>query len=445
LINWSFIEIVFNIFLFNFFLLTGIAFIASAGIAFASDLEYCEAPYPVAVAPNPVTSTLMQVVVVSRHGDRSPQHAVPHEHKDTRITWNCTLRVPMRSLTTIKALNYSTGLFFLYEDESTGTFGDDKLWNGNCQPGQLTLEGGQMCTRLGAGLRSIYVDKFHLLPQTLTGSDLKLIELRTTDIQRTHESLASVIEGLYPADKRPGVYIPVHKHPAQNSVLYANVYQCPRIQQLMQLNIVNNKEWRERYLKLKPVLDTINQITDAVNVSVFNDGYSSGAWPDVFHARGCHNLPLPCSKDGKTCVTSDMADKIFDFGAWAYCRIYDGDEINRLTAGPMLVDISNHFSVRITGKGPRYVHYSAHDSTLAMTLSALKIGCGFIPYASSMRFELWQTQSGYSPKYGVQIVFNNKVIRPPECSADMCTLEEFQNMVSSRLTIKDVKKECAKQ
>jgi len=163
----------------------------------------------------------------------------------------------------------------------------------------------------------------------------------------------------------------------------------------------------------------------------------------VFHARQCHSMPLPCSQDGQTCVSDDMADKVFDFGGWAYCRIYAGDELNRLTAGPIFMEISDFFNDRINAnKGPRYVHFSAHDGTIAKALAALKYNCTFPPYASTLRFELWQTESGSSPKYAVQIIYNNQVIRPPECSDNMCPLDDFLGMIKKRLTVHDLAKEC---
>ena len=157
-------------------------------------------------------------------------------------------------------------------------------------------------------------------------------------------------------------------------------------------------------------------------------------------------MPYPCSKDGQTCVTQDMADSICDVDFWDSCNAYIGDETNRLSGGPFFMDVSDFFTERVnSGKGPRYIHYSAHDSTIATVLAGLKYDGGFPPYASSMRFELWQTASGSSPQYAVQIIYNNKVIRPPECSADMCPLNEFLGMISSRLTIHDVVKECARR
>ena len=79
-----------------------LALAAIIGGAVAKDPDYCEAPLPLSIVPNPVTSTLQQVIVISRHGDRSPGEALPHEHNDTRVVWNCSFVGPMRAFTTDK-------------------------------------------------------------------------------------------------------------------------------------------------------------------------------------------------------------------------------------------------------------------------------------------------------------------------------------------------------
>jgi len=419
--------------------------IAIAAIVFATDRSYCEAPHPVAVVPNPVTSTLLQVFVLSRHGDRSPLHSIPKEREDKRVFWNCTLPTPLRSLTQNSSLKSGAGVYFLYENHGAGVFGNQESWNGNCQTGQLTQVGGEMCTRMGAGLREIYIDKFHLLPDTLTTNDIDLLYLRTTDVVRTRESLASLMEGLYPADKHVGVYLPVHVIPTDTDYLHPNTGACPRLSQLITSNTLKDQDWMERFNSVKDIVKRINLIAGTNGSSTFDDNYTVGNWADIFHARECHNMPYPCTSDGQTCVTQDMVDAICEVDTWDCVHCYVGDEANRLSAGPFFVDVSEAFSNRIAGKGPRYIHYSAHDSTIATVLASLKFEGVFPPYASTVRFELWQTASGSSPQYAVQMIYNNLVIRPPECSADMCPLNEFQSMVSSRLTIHDAAKECAKK
>ena len=347
---------------------------------------------------------------------------------------------------TLLLLLFDSGIYFLYEVHGAGIFGNEEQWNGNCQTGQLTEKGGEMCTWMGAGLREIYIDKFHLLPDSLTEKDTDLLYLRTTDFQRTRESLASLMEGLYPADKHVGVYLPVHIIPVETDYLHPNTGVCARLGQLVTKNTVKSQDWMKRFNSVKQILDRVNVIAGTKGIVTYDDNYTCDAWADIFHARECHNMPYPCSADGQTCVTQDMVDAICEVDSWDACNAYVGDETNRLSGGPFFMDVSKSFGTRISsGKGPRYIHYSAHDSTIAMVLASLKFDGGFPPYASTVRFELWQTAFGSSPQYAVQIIYNNRVIRPPECSADMCPLNEFQSMVSSRLTIRDPARECAKQ
>jgi len=420
--------------------------IASAAIALATDRSYCEAPHPVPIVPNPVTSTLLQVFVLSRHGDRSPLYALPKEYEDKRIVWNCSLQTPWRSLTSDKTLSSGSGIYFLYENYGTGIFGVDEVWNGNCMTGQLTELGGEMCTRMGAGLRNVYIDKFHLLPDSLKPSDADLIHLRTTDFTRTRESLAALMEGLFPTDKRLGVYLPVSIIPVSTDYLHPNVASCPRLGQLVVNNTMKNEEWMRRFNVVKPILDKVNEIGGTKGSGTWDDNYTCGNWADTLHSRECHKKPFPCSEDGKTCITDEMADALYEVDNWQCCNAYVGDETGRLAAGPFFVDIANYFKTMVsTGKGPKYIHYSGHDSTIATVLAALHYDGGFPPYASTVRFELWQTQDGASPQYAVQIIYNNRLIRPPECSSDTCPYTQFVGMVDSRLTIRDKKAECARQ
>jgi len=427
-------------------LLFFVVIVASTFIVFAGDTDYCEAPLPLSIVPNPITSTLLQVIVISRHGDRSPTNAIPNETKDTRISWNCTLPAPMRSLTANSTLNSGAGIYFLYANHGAGIFGNEDGWNGNCQTGQLTQLGGEICTRMGTGLREVYVDKFQLLPDTLTPKDTDLFHLRTTDYPRTRESLASLMEGLYPAEKRVGVFLPVDIIPVETDYLHPNSGACARLGQLIDNNTYKNPEWMKKFNSVKDIFDRINDIGGTKDSSTFNSNYDVSNWADVLHARECHNMPYPCKADGKTCITQDMVDAICEVDSWDSCRCYIGDETNRLAAGPFFVDVATYFTDRVSsGRGPRYIHYSAHDSTIATVLASLKYDGGFPPYASTMRFELWQTSAGSNPQYAVQMIYNNKVVRPPECSADMCPLNEFQGMVNSRLTIKNAAKECARK
>jgi len=296
-----------------------------------------------------------------------------------------------------------------------------------------------MCTRMGAGMRQIYVDKFHLLPETLTSANTDVLYLRSTDVSRTRESLLSVLEGLYPANTRHSVYLPITVYRSSTDYISPNVAKCPRVYQLVMDN-VNSSEWKSKYQSVKDVLDSINDIAGTKGDSTFDDGFSVIGWNEVFRARGCHSMPYPCTPDGKTCVTQEMVDAILEVGKWQAAHMYYGEELYRLVLAPIMDDILKSFDSRIsTGKGPKYIHYSGHDSILFPLVAALNGDLDLPPYASSIRIELWQTSDS---SYGVQMIYNNKALRPQECQSDTCPYDQFQNMIKSRLTIHDVRREC---
>lgn len=338
------------------------------------------------------------------------------------------------------------GLYYLYDEHGTGVFGDNSSWNGNCEAGQLTALGGEMCTRMGAGLREIYVDKYHFLPEALEPGDAEMLYLRTTDFVRTRESLASLMEGLYPADRRQGVYLPVHVVATDADYMHPNVVACPRLAQLVERNTVGSAEWMAHFARVRGVLARINALVGTANMSGFDSAYTVDTWADILHARECHNMPYPCARDGRTCVTQDMVDALAAAGEWEAAHLYAGDEAQRLSGGPFFMDLARLFAARVArGTGARYYHYSAHDSTIDTVVSALKVDGGFPPYASTVRFELWQTAPAPAPAYAVQMIYNNRVLRPPECSTDMCPLNEFLAMVNTRLTIRNKDLECARR
>jgi len=173
------------------------------------------------------------------------------------------------------------------------------------------------------------------------------------------------------------------------------------------------------------------------------------SWFDVLAARTCHNIPYPCSDN--ECVTRDMAELIAEHANFQSSHEYYDDETGKVTGGPVIQNIIHGFSDLLTGKSKaKYVHLSAHDSTIATVLGALKYLGGFPPYASHVRFEFWNVD----PKkivsdpeaYAIRIIYNNQIVIPPECDKqEMCPYPVFLKMVQSRLTMKNIAKECATQ
>lgn len=409
----------------------GVFLVALLHVAAAN---YCEAPVPEFVAPVPVDSTLLQVAVVSRHGDRSPLASLPHEREERGVEWTCDIRELIR-IVGVGGVVEEGDVTGEFDSGPAGAF-SARVWNGNCTVGELTLRGAEQCAAMGRGLRRVYVDKLRLIPGLYSPA---LVYVRTTDLWRTQQSATSMMLGLYPPSTRSGQPVVLHMAPWPVDPLIPNTAACPRAGQLQAL-ARKDPEWVDRMSKLQPTLNKANDIAGTRGTS-WDDKTTVGKWHDTLRARTCHGLPLPCK--GATCITEAEARAVFEQGDWECYRLFSGNESATLHAGTWLSYIGSVMDKRArTGEGYPYMHFSAHDSTLSMTLAALGVTPKeFPPYASTLRFELWRKPSG---EIAVHVIWNNVVVRPSGCSADMCSLGEWTELTSA-LAIRDLDKQCALQ
>lgn len=404
----------------------------------ARGYDYCQAPLPAYVAPPSDGLQLVQVTALTRHGARSPLAALPVEN----VAWICALEEG-DALLNIGGSDAAPSVVF-YE-RGVAPWAAALTWDGNCTQGQLLLQGAAQCAALGRALRAVYVDKLAFLPAAF---DAAAVALRTTDVTRTRQSLLALLHEFYPpATRKEGQAVRIRTTPSSAEDLAPNGGACPRVSQLAAA-AKQSAEWVARMKALEPVMQRVNKIAGTTGVAGWDDANSIGRWPDTLTARKCSGLKYPCSASSGECVSEADAAKIFEEFTWQNQRVYLAEEASKLVAGPMLGEILAAMQTKIsTGKGPKYQHFSAHDSSQISVLNAYKAtSAPFPPFASHMLFELWKNASSAAQQeYFVRTVFNNEPIRPPECPADMCPLEKYAAMIKSRLTITDYAKECAKK
>ena len=215
---------------------TTLAAIAVAAMCCAVGLggdPYCQAPLPRYVAPEPAESRIVQVVSVSRHGDRSPLAVLPHEREESGVRWECGLPVYA-----------SVGATAGYAHEYVAPAGPyaARVWKGNCTDGQLTLRGGEQCYAMGRALREVYVEKLGLLPREY---DSTALYVESSEFERTRESMMSMMLGLYPPATRNGKVVRYSIQGSSGTQLYPNTKACPRLARL-EVENENRTEWRER-------------------------------------------------------------------------------------------------------------------------------------------------------------------------------------------------------
>jgi hypothetical protein len=114
-----------------------------AGSAIAG-YDYCQAPLPEYVAPVPGSGAeLVQVAVVSRHGDRSPLAALPHEAAEASgsdAKWDCGIRELNRLVSVDGETDPAAEFAMSFADVSSPSSGalspySARFWKGNCTVG----------------------------------------------------------------------------------------------------------------------------------------------------------------------------------------------------------------------------------------------------------------------------------------------------------------------
>jgi len=403
-------------------------------------LSYCQAPVPVY---NNLGGSfvLKQVAVYHRHGDRSPLVILPHERDENGVEWRCDQHI---FYGTNVSTNGDVGINYVTYDDLNNIWAQGRsAWKGNCYTGQLTKEGASMTYQLGSALRDLYINKLQFLPDIY---DPSVMYFRATNVARAQQSLFSVLQGLYPAAKRNNLaFIPFHVVADSYETLLPNSAMCPRISQLQRI-AQKQPDWVQMTKKIAPVIDKLVYMTDTEQTSL-NNPNSAVQWMDILNARMCHKMPLPCNKT--TCITEDDASIISEASVFMVNNMFDvnksgsGYEAAKLVAGPMLNELLEFMEKMVNGVSntPRYLHFSAHDTTILPLMAAFQSKMDdYPPYASTFIVELYQSLN--DNEYYVRAMYNNKVLTIPDCWKTLCPYSTFKNMIQEHYTIKNVAMEC---
>eukprot|EP01114_Cavostelium_apophysatum_P014172 TRINITY_DN3607_c0_g1_i1.p1 TRINITY_DN3607_c0_g1~~TRINITY_DN3607_c0_g1_i1.p1 ORF type:complete len:435 (-),score=74.74 TRINITY_DN3607_c0_g1_i1:48-1274(-) len=376
----------------------------------------CEAKYDYCQAPGIIPSEntdglelqLLQILV--RHGDRTPEWTMPIE-----VEWNCTLNwlnLPSNdfvdSMAAPKRLYRKTYL------------PNREILPGDCMYGQLTEKGLQQHLVMGAQLRALYVDKYQFLSPQL---NLDEIWIRSTDVPRTVQSVMANLWTFYPPETRPDGNITVIDINTMDNALEdmtPNTGICDRLNQLYN-ELQNSTEWRDHDAKLKPLLDQLNKIWNSTSLPDWG-----GMW-DNLGARTCHNKSFP---EG---LTPKMLQQIYDAAAWQNWFIWSNDESGLLGSGFLLEELQARIVENMEGETlPKMVFYSGHDSTVGPLMASLAdYFIGWPPYASNVQMELWSNPS--RTQFFAQVKYNGEVVLVKGCSDVMCPIDQFQNVLNSRI------------
>lgn len=323
--------------------------------------------------------------------------------------------------------------------------------------GQLTPIGVRAHYDLGARLRDRYVTKHKFLSGRWNVSE---VYVRASGIDRTIMSANAQMGGMFPRGsgqvfdvreqfggekvKRNEVWMDgglvppvIHSENEATDGLLLPGKNCDAYQRWLD-GRKTTKEWKEKLEETKGVRKDLARLMEKDGEIDF---MQLGKINDVWRCYEAHKVPLPLGITRKTRkIVRDTSEWMLRFGN-------QGKQTNRWKSGLLLYKIRKRMLIAkkialgelkrgqmVDGKAlmsPKFVLYSAHDTTVASLLSSLHIFDGKNPpYNSTIILELFQMDSD---RFTIRIEYNGEIKYIPGCEGqDQCDLDAYLESTKER-------------
>lgn len=295
--------------------------------------------------------------------------------------------------------------------------------------GQLTSEGMQQEYQLGVRARKIYVDECHLLPAHYSRQTLYV---QSSDYDRTLMSATSFLLGLYPLGSGPYLIdskvpalpqafqpIPIHTLPQKEDTALVPRADRKKFAKLLETYVFQTPSWQEKEAKLKTKYPAWGGAT-GIHLTKLEQLASLG---NSLYIDQLHHMPLPPA------LSPADIEEIIHTGQWVTDAMFKPEEIGRIGGHDLLTMLNAYFEDVTTTQGHplKYVLLSAHDSTILMAMSAMKVPLEEVPpFASVLNFSLYETRPH---SYSLKISYNGKLLSLPACHGSTCTLKQFKTLL----------------
>ncbi|PRP75986.1 hypothetical protein PROFUN_01702 [Planoprotostelium fungivorum] len=403
---------------------------------------------------------LRQVQMVFRHGDRTPI-VKWNPYEPTQETISKEEAKPDLK----KILDWVCEDDYGKEQELITDISKESLNTRTCEAGDLTRLGKYQHQRIGAAMRSIYVDRLGFLPRDL---DPSVLSLRSTDVKRTKQSMQNQLSTLYPRtsdqplateESYSGMPITIRRDPKeatlQSETLYID-HSCGRVRELMKefSQSEYNKEFvkREREPLEKELSFYLSQKDEKGRNRSMTEDRSQDATAAWSQRRS------ECSRHSAQTDVWEVFNRLEKVVSNTWWMPYSRSaELAKLGIGRLVGEISTAMQDKVEGRSTtKLALYSGHDSTIAPLLGAFKItdGLHWPPYASNIRFELFEREKKEEPSHLVRILFNNRLVQLPACreqwvegqlgEGEFCPLKRF-NEIADELKPKNYAEECERK
>jgi lysosomal acid phosphatase len=295
--------------------------------------------------------------------------------------------------------------------------------------GQLTPEGMQQEYKMGIKFRQKYIEQSHLLPEHYEQGTMYV---RSTDYDRTLMSAQSLLMGLYPPGTGPNSTesslpalpyafqpIPVFSAPSKyDEIIIQSVSQIERAKLLAEY-VYSTKEWQQKNNDLKDQYPRWSNLTGVSITRLENLGLLG----DSLFVHQVHNAPMPYGLNATDIQT------IIDASNWTFMAQERPLQIANVYSAKLMTNIANYLTRGSMKSKLKYVLLSAHDTTIASALSFLGAPLEKSPpYASNLNFSLYERDVNY---FTVKITYNDKPVSIPACGGSVCELQQLIQLVNS--------------
>jgi len=383
------------------------------GLLFGDNLEIdfpCESELPTD-SVNDMESipnyTLLQTIVLTRHGARSP---IDTFHPQDTGKWYCD-----------DESNYSFAPRYAAEGGKVFRRNHLKLdenltpFPPSCPDGGLLTSGMKQHNELGKAFRKHYVDNLGFLPKKYSP---RYIWVRSSEVDRCIRSAQSFISGLYPPRKHSDI-VTIETGTPSLELLHPSTSQCSDLgkawkQWVSSPEYLSKKNFSEPYLR--PLADEAKVTWNEPTWMFIGDWIATVA---------CTNHSFPKLVNDTVIQIGMEAVEFYSHGFFSFARGIAGSSILR--------EILRIIDDRIAGRSEiKFALLSAHDVSIVAVLILLGFdNPHWSPFRSYFITELWRDPNG---QLFLRFLYNSKLVNVDFMDNNsLFKLSHFKNRASKYL------------
>ena len=337
-------------------------FLVSFGVCISFNYK-CESSLK--IAPVIENSELKQMIVIARHGYRTPFDSYGGYDGGT---WTCDLS----NSSSPPYLSYNSKLYRRFHVKL-----DQKnlFYKPSCAKAELTVQGQSQHYALGQYYRQVLVNERHFLSDYFNPSE---ISIRSSSPDRCVKSAISFINGFYPAES-PDDIIEIVSGTDDHEILHPRTEHCSDIDSMWD-DWLQTPEYTRRKAEAVAYL---RDIDETVDFSDENQWLWIGDW---LYTIAC------ASDDFPSFVNQTQFD--YAIGAVEFFTLDFFQHTRGVAGASTMREVIERFQRTLSAEDSnKFTLMAAHDVTIVAALNLLGVNLTEIPpFRSHLAFERWAVE-----------------------------------------------------